>query len=423
MPQDFRTRLRRVSVYLIYFLKWTVLAGLSGGLCGAVGALFHHVVEGAGMLFAAHRRMLWLLPAAGLAIVWLYQFGRGRQDRGTNMVLASLHSGEPVPPQSAVRIFFATALTHLCGGSAGREGAALMIGAGLASCLEKPFRLEGQGAKQMTMCGMAGLFSAVFGTPVTAALFSLEVSSVGVMRYAGLYPCLASSLTAWMVSSHLGTEAADLPQAAFPPENSGNLLRVALLAAVCALCAIFFLSAMHLAGHLYRRFLPNAYLRAAAGGGLVILATLLLGTRAYNGAGMDVAASAVGGETIPWWAFLAKILLTALTMGAGFKGGEIVPAFVIGATLGCTVGPLLGLAPGTAAAIGLVALFCGVVNCPVASIVLSVELFGGHGLGLFAVACGVSYLMSGYYTLYAEQRIVYSKLGGADKEAEASAEE
>lgn len=411
--QTFSEQLDRVTRYAKFFLKWTAAAILTGGACGVVGAVFHRLVEQAGELFTSHGWLLYLLPLAGIAIVWLYH--AGGQDRGTDMVLHSVRTGEPVPPLAAVRIFIATALTHLCGGSAGREGAALIIGAGMASCAERVLRLKKRGAELMTMCGMSGLFSAVFGTPVTAAFFSLEVSSVGIMHYIGLYPCLAVSLIAWAVSRRLGTGDIGLPEIALPAENVGTLLRVAALALLCALCSILFLSVMHLVGHLYRRWMKNLYLRAAAGGALVAAVTLLLGARDYNGAGMGVVAAAVAGHAVPW-AFLAKILLTALTMGAGFKGGEIVPAFFIGATLGCTVGPLLGLDPGFAAAVGLVALFCSVVNCPVASILLSVELFGGGGLAFFAVACGVSYLMSGYYSLYAEQRIVYAKLekGGGD---------
>jgi len=260
---------------------------------------------------------------------------------------------------------------------------------------------------------MSALFAAVFGTPVTAAVFSMEVAAVGVFRYNALYPCLTASLTGWGISSLLGTAPELMPAVAFPEGNVRTVLQVAALALLCALCSILFLSVIHLASHLYQRYLPNLFLRAAAGGVLVIAATLLLGTRDYNGAGMDLAIAAVEGKAVPW-AFLAKILLTALTMGAGYKGGEIVPAFFIGAAFGCAAGPLLGLDPGFAAAVGLVALFCSVVNCPIASIVLSMELFGG-GLWFFAVACGVSYLMSGYYSLYAEQRIVYSKLERKDE--------
>ena len=183
---------------------------------------------------------------------------------------------------------------------------------------------------------------------------------------------------------------------------------MAVLALLCAACAILFLSVVHFAAHQFQRRFENPYIRIVAGSLLVIILTLLLG-RDYNGAGMGIAAQAVAGQAVPW-AFLAKILLTAVTIGAGFKGGEIVPAFFIGATFGCTVGPLLGLAPGFAAAIGMVALFCSVVNCPAASIVLAVELFGGEGLWFFAAACALSYLMSGHYTLYAEQKFVNSKL-------------
>lgn len=412
MGQRTRARLRRVGDYILFFLKWTALACALGAVCGAVGAAFHYVVEESGSLFALQGWLLYLLPVAGVAIVGLYHLTG--QDKGTDMVLASLRTGEAIPPMAAVRMFVATALTHLCGGSAGREGAALVIGAGLSSCVKRMLRLKEEDGKLLTMCGMAGLFSAVFGTPVTAALFSLEVSAVGVMRYAGLYPSLAASLSAWGVSSLLGTHGVQLPGVIAPVGNGRSVLQVAGLALICALCSTLFLSIIHLFGHFYHKYLKNAYLRVVVGGLLVVGATLLLGTRDYNGAGMAVIVSAVAGEAVPW-AFLVKILLTALTIGAGFKGGEIVPSFFVGATLGCVVGPLLGLSPGFSAAIGLIALFCGVVNCPVASIVLSVELFGGGGIGFFAIACAVSYLMSGYLSLYKEQRIL-SKLGGEEEQ-------
>lgn len=412
MRQKVTESVKRIERYVKFFVKWTALAVLSGIVCGAVGAVFHHAVELAGGMFARHGWLLYLLPAAGLIIVLLYHLFHGEPEEGANLVIASLRNGNPVPPTAAIRIFAGTVLTHLCGGSAGREGAALLIGAGVVSCFERLFRLKEDDAKQMTMCGMSALFSAVFGTPVTAALFSMEVSSVGVLRYTALYPCLTSSLTAWGVSSLLNTEGVSMPTVAFPDERVGTLLRVAVLALLCAMCSILFLSVIHFALHQFHHFFNNPYIRVAAGGIAVIITTLLLG-RDYNGAGMGMAVAAVSGQAVPW-AFLAKILMTALTIGAGYKGGEIVPAFFVGATFGCTVGPLLGLDPGFAAAIGLVALFCSVVNCPAASIILSVELFGGKGLWFFAVACGISYLMSGYYTLYGAQRIVYSKLGKTD---------
>ncbi len=403
--------LRRMAAYLKVFARRTALSVLIGLLCGGLGGLFHYVVDLSSGMFHAHGWLLYLLPLAGMAIVWLYHRAGIFQDKGANLVLASLRTGETVPARVAPLIFAGTVLTQLCGGSAGREGAALQIGAGTATCFNRVFHLEGKSANRMTMCGMSALFAAVFGTPITAALFSMEVSAVGVLHYAALYPCLVSSITAWEVSRYMGTAGVTMPAIPLPSPDVGTLFRVLTLTLACAAVSILFLEVMHLAGRLYRRvFDGKPYRRAAVGGLLVAAATVLLGTRDYNGAGMEVAVAAVGGQAASW-AFLLKILLTALTIGAGYKGGEIVPAFFIGATFGCAAGPWLGLDPGLAAAIGLIALFCSVVNCPVASMLLSVELFGGTRLWMFAVVCGVSYLMSGYSTLYSEQKIIYAKLG------------
>lgn len=403
--------LRRMAAYLKVFARRTALSVLIGLLCGGLGGVFHYVVDLSSGMFHAHGWLLYLLPLAGMAIVWLYHRAGIFQDKGANLVLASLRTGETVPARVAPLIFAGTVLTQLCGGSAGREGAALQIGAGTATCFNRVFHLEGKSANRMTMCGMSALFAAVFGTPITAALFSMEVSAVGVLHYAALYPCLVSSITAWEVSRYMGTAGVTMPAIPLPSPDVGTLFRVLALTLACAAVSILFLEVMHLAGRLYRRFFDGKpYRRAAVGGMLVAAATVLLGTRDYNGAGMEVAVAAVGGQAASW-AFLLKILLTALTIGAGYKGGEIVPAFFIGATFGCAAGPWLGLDPGLAAAIGLIALFCSVVNCPVASMLLSVELFGGTRLWMFAVVCGVSYLMSGYSTLYSEQKIIYAKLG------------
>ena len=403
--------LRRMAAYLKVFARRTALSVLIGLLCGGLGGVFHYVVDLSSGMFHAHGWLLYLLPLAGMAIVWLYHRAGIFQDKGANLVLASLRTGETVPARVAPLIFAGTVLTQLCGGSAGREGAALQIGAGTATCFNRVFHLEGKSANRMTMCGMSALFAAVFGTPITAALFSMEVSAVGVLHYAALYPCLVSSITAWEVSRYLGTTGVTMPAIPLPSPDVGTLFRVLALTLACAAVSILFLEVMHLAGRLYRRvFDGKPYRRAAVGGLLVAAATVLLGTRDYNGAGMEVAVAAVGGQAVSW-AFLLKILLTALTIGAGYKGGEIVPAFFIGATFGCVAGPWLGLDPRLAAAIGLIALFCSVVNCPVASMLLSVELFGGTRLWMFAVVCGVSYLMSGYSTLYSEQKIIYAKLG------------
>ena len=409
LREDARQSWQGVQAYLRAFAKSAVIAGCAGLLFGGVGTLFHYSVD-----FATEARMhfpwlLWLLPLAGVLIAALYKLAGMENDRGTNLILDSVRTEERPPLRMAVLIFAATVLTHLCGGSSGREGAALQIGGSMGSSIGRVLRLNEKYRTILIMCGMSGLFSALFGTPVTATLFSLEVISVGILHYSALLPCLFSALVAFKVSLFFGVEPVAFRIAATQSPGFDLTWRIALLALACALVSILFCKAMHTAGHLYKRFFHNSMVRAAVGGLLVVGVTLLTGTSDYNGAGMNVVARALAGEARPE-AFLLKILLTALTLGAGFKGGEIVPAFFIGSTFGCVAGQLLGLDPGFAAALGLVAVFCGVVNCPVASLLLSVELFGSGNVLAFALACAVSYLMSGPYSLYSSQKLLYSKL-------------
>jgi len=256
---------------------------------------------------------------------------------------------------------------------------------------------------------MSSVFAALFGTPLTAAVFSIEVISVGVLHYAGLVPCVTASVVAYTVSRKFGLGGVRFDNVVMEQFAVSSFAKVAILALLCALVSILFCAAIKKCEHLMDRMLRNRYLRTFIGGLIIALLSLILNTRDYNGAGMDVITRAMNGET-GGAAFLLKIIFTAITISAGFKGGEIVPAFFIGSTFGCVLAPLLGLNPSFAAAIGFVALFCGVVNCPVASIILSIEVFGAEGLLFFALACSISYMMSGCFGLYHSQKIVYSKL-------------
>ena len=400
---------REAASYLRVFCKWAVVAAGSGLLCGAAGAAFYHCVQWATDTRHAHPWLLYLLPVAGLVITLLYHAAEIRQDEGTNLVIAGIHSGKRPPLRLAALIFAGTFFTHLCGGSSGREGAALQIGGALGNSLAARLRLSEKDRITLMLCGMSGLFSAIFGTPLTATLFSLEVISVGIFHYSALLPCLFSAITAYQVAGALRVCPESFRITVTKTLTAPQIWRVILLAFLCALVGILFCKVMHTVSHLYQTCLPNAYLRVFVGGCLVVGLSLLTGTRDYNGAGMDVVARALEGQAAPW-AFLVKIVLTALTLGAGFKGGEIVPAFFVGATFGCAFGNLFHLDAGFAAAIGLIAVFCAMVNCPIASMVLSIELFGADNLLLFALAAAVSYLMSGPYSLYSSQRLTYSKL-------------
>lgn len=404
-----KRKLLSASNYIRTFFRWAFLAIVTGLLGGVIGSPFHIAVELATEARSAHPWLLFLLPIAGVIIALLYQLLKTSGNFGTNQIIEAVQSDRKIPLALAPLIFVSTVLTHLCGGSAGREGAALQLGGTIGSQVGRWFRLDEKDMHLIVMCGMSAVFSALFGTPLTAAFFAMEVISIGVIYYVGLVPCLVSSLTAYWISLLFGAHPVHFNLTFVPELSPVTVLQVMALAALCAVLSIFFCLVMRQSHRFLDKKLPNAYLRAFLGGVAIILLTLVLGTTAYNGAGMDVVERAIAGSARPE-AFLLKIVFTAITIGSGFKGGEIVPTFFIGASFGCVAGRLLGLDPGFAAAIGLIALFCGVVNSPVASILLSIELFGAESVLLFAAACAVSYMLSGYYGLYSSQKIMYSKL-------------
>ena len=401
-----KERVAHIGQYAVTLLKWMVLGGVIGLVGGIIGSLFHIGVDTATQMRLAHPWVLYLMPVGGLAIVGLYRLTK-TEGKGTNDIIASVHFGEQVPGLLVPVIFVSTVITHLCGGSAGREGAALQIGGGIGYQAGRLLRLGEKDLPLSTLCGMSGVFAALFGTPLTATVFALEVISVGVLYYAGLVPCLTAALTGYLVSVLMG-----VPPTRFTVTVPGlevrTMLLVMVLALLCAVVSILFCRGLHGVEHLLKRTLKNPYLRVAVGAAVLIGLTLLTNGD-YNGAGMEVIGRAIAGQADPW-AWVWKLLFTAITIGCGFKGGEVVPSFFVGAAFGCVAAGWLGLPAGFGAAMGLVSVFCGAVNCPLASIILSVELFGSGDLLYFAMACSISYLISGYCGLYSSQTILYSKL-------------
>ena len=402
-----RTALRRWGLYVRTFIKWTAAAAVIGAACGLVGTLFHFGVHEVTAFRGTHPWVLYLLPLAGLVIVGFYKL-TGTDGLGTDDIIDAVHQGKLLPILLLPAIFFGTILTHLCGGSAGREGAALQMGGTIGQYLGRHFQLDDRDLRVATLAGMAAFFSALFGTPLAATVFAIMVISIGVIYHVALYPSLLAALVAYGVSIHLGVEPTRFA-VSVPEQTVGMFVRVALLGVLCALVSILFCQVMHGAGHLMKR-IHNPWLRVVCGGAVIIVLTLIFGTD-YNGAGMEIVTAAVeqGIVAVPW-AFLLKLIFTAITLAAGFKGGEVVPSFFVGATFGCAAAPLLGLPAGFGAAVGLAAVFCGVTNCPLASTLLAVELFGAEGLLYFALACCLSYMLSGYQGLYSSQTILYSKL-------------
>ena len=391
--------------YLLFFAEWTLISAFVGGICGILGSAFHICIDKSTEFRTHHTWLVVLLP---LAAVLIYHLFKSDVHLDTNLVIRSLRENNKIPLIMIPLIFFGTVITQFFGGSAGREGAALQLGGSVGYNIGRLFRIKDNNMQIIVMSGMAGVFSALFGTPITAAVFSLEVASVGMIHYTALLPCFVSAIVSYGIAGLFGTSPVRFDGIDFGNITASLVAKTALLSVLLAVLSILFCFVIEKTSHIARKYSPNGYFRAVACSLVVVGLTYLVGTYDYNGAGMFVVERAMTGKA-DTFAFALKLLFTAVSLAAGLKGGEIVPAFFVGSTFGCVVAPLLGIDPAVGAAIGFVALFCGVVNCPLASLILSIEVFGTQGILLFAVSCGISYMLSGYFGLYRSQKIVYSK--------------
>lgn len=392
--------------------QWLVLGGLVGVLCGAGSALFLWLLEEATAFRSGHEWLVYTLPVAGLAIGWIYaRFGTSIKG-GNNLVIDTIHDeGAELPARMAPMVLIGTVLTHLFGGSAGREGTAVQMGASLTDWLAHRLKLAGPLRRQLLAAGVAGGFGSVFGTPIAGTVFGLEFIVLGRIEYDALVPALVASLVGDMVTRGLGighTHYPSPPHLALTPLVLGKWV---LFSAAVTLATAAFIELTHFLKKQGERRIPQLPLRMFAGGAVVVMLWKLIGTSDYLGLGVPMIVRSFSDPTLPAYAFAAKLVFTAVTLGAGFLGGEVTPLFLVGAALGNLLAHLLGLPIELGAGVGMAAVFAAAANTPLALSIMAMELLGASVFPHVVVVCVLAYLFTGHRSIYPAQRVFRSKTG------------
>lgn len=415
----------KIARHLLY---WTALIVPISFVTGSLVALFLWLLDIATATRWNNLWLIFLLPLAGLLITFLYKFYGKNSDAGNNLIMEEIHKpGGGIPTRMTPLVLFSTIITHLFGGSAGREGTAVQMGGSISSLFSHWYKLKHRDKRIMLMCGMSAGFGAVFGTPIAGAVFAMEVLAIGRIKYDALTPCLIASVLADITCSAYGIhhthysiafigEIKDttrwLPYISF---DFLLLAKVIVASAAFGLVGYLFAETSHMIKDGAAKYIHNNWITPFIGAALVIGISYALGTFDYLGLGVTNPTSGVsivsafhtnGADT---WSWLWKLLLTAITLSTGFKGGEVTPLFFIGATLGNTLATISGSPVDLFAGLGFIAVFAGATNTPLACTLMGVELFGSNNVVYYAVACFTAYYFSGHSGIYGSQRVAVSK--------------
>lgn len=403
-----KEHLRNYRTSLSVFIKWFFMSMIIGISVGIVSIIFACGMKFVTAWFHSFPWLIYLLPLGGILIVAMYKILDDKYKSGTNLILVSIQSDETVPLIITPLIILSTLITHLFGGSLGREGAALQIGGSIGDFLSKHLHIKKSDHKIFVMCGMSAAFSALFGTPVAAAVFALEVTTIGIFHYSALFPSIFSSVVAHQMAVFAGIGSETFNIGPIPDFNLYHGIRIMLIAIICTEIGVLFCLLLHQTEHFFQTHFKNEYVRIIFSGLLIIALTLICGTRDYNGTGVNIIQACFDGQCVPY-AFLLKILFTAITLAGNYKGGEIVPSFAIGASSGFIMAALFHTSPGISTACGMIAVFCSVTNCPIASLIIGLEMFGFKGLDYYMITVAIAHLLSGYHSLYKTQKFAVSK--------------
>lgn len=396
---------------LAFLFQWTLICGLTGLMAGTASAFFLISLKWVGDVRDAHQWIIILLPASGFAIGILYHYWGKGIEKGNNLIIDEYHSPKKViPVKMAPLVLIGTLLTHLFGGSAGREGTAVQMGASLSDQLSTLFRLNAQSRQIVLIAGISAGFASVFGTPLAGAIFALEVLVIGKMRYDALVPSLLAAFAGDYICSTWGVHHTHyaIP---FVPQLSPILFVYSAGAAILfGLTAMAFAKSTHFFTAQFRQYITYPPLRPFIGGAIIAASVYLLGTYRYLGLGVPTIVDAFSVD-LPWYDSIVKLMYTTFTLGAGFKGGEVTPLFYVGATLGNALSGIIPLPVALLAGMGFVGVFSGATNTPIACTVMGMELFGVEAGVFLALSSGIAYLFSGHNGIYSSQALGVQKYG------------
>ena len=411
-----RKPLQEQAGLLLDLLRWVPISALVGAMAGSASALLLWSLNYATDVREAHHWIILLLAPAGWVVGLLYKHFGASVVAGNNLILEETHDPKAVIPlRMTPLILIGTFITHLFGGSAGREGTAIQTGASLADQLTSIFRLNPRDRRIVLMAGISAGFGSVFGTPLAGAVFGLEVLTMGKISYDAIAPCFLAAFVGELITNAWGIHHTIYPVAAVPQISFTGILYSIIAGVAFGLIAMAFGKTTHAVSHIAQRFIPRSELRPVAGGLIVSAAIFAVGTTRYIGLGIPTIVQSFTGIVAPW-DFAAKFAFTVATLGTGFKGGEVTPLFFIGATLGNALSHILPLPPSLLAAMGFVGVFAGAANTPIASTLMAVELFGPEAGAYAAIASVVSYICSGHSGIYHAQRVGKSKHHSASHE-------
>ena len=390
-------------IILKNFIKWFLLSVLSGIIVGIVISFFLKSLQLATSIRKANPIIIALLPFGGALVSYLYlKYGKD-SSKGNNLIIERINKGEAdIPFRMAPLVFFGTFVTHLFGGSAGREGTGVQIGASITSKLSKLLKLNKKDTTMIIISGVSSGFGVVFGTPIAGTIFGLEVSTIGKMRYEAIIPCLISSYIGNFIARLLKVQHTHYPMEVVSSSDYTIFYKVILCSILFGIVSKLYSELTHYLKQCFTQLIPNPYIKSFVGGCIVILIALVLQTQMYLGLSLDLLKHSFENSVVGY-TFIFKLILTSITLSTGFQGGEVTPLFVIGATLGSFLAPIINLPISFLAGLGMIAVFCGGTKTPLASFAMGLELFGGGNIKYIFITCVISYVFAGKSGIYSSQ--------------------